>query len=307
MLGLLGLLGFGLALLITLLSLMLMREMRRPPRRTAAYAIARQIAADPGDLNLQYEEWTLERPDGAKLPVWEIPGQRSNGFEHEPLTAIFVHGWGHSRIDSLGRIQPFLPLVDRIVMYDLRGHGDSSGGLSRLGDDEHFDLLALIERLGGERFVLIGHSMGAVIAIHAALLECRGRNPESRIAGVIAYAPYCEFHVSLRGRLRVAGYPRRPITDLALAGLALTGIRPSNLRDQEIAEVKCPLLLIHGQDDIVTPIAHGRRLSSMCANVTLHEIAGANHTDAHVRDTQAHDAIVREFIATLGVEATVNA
>jgi 3-oxoadipate enol-lactonase len=307
MLGLLGLLGFGLALLITLLSVMLMREMRRPPRRTAAYAIARQLPADPGDLNLQYEEWILERPDGAKLPVWEIPGRRPNGIDQEPITAIFVHGWGHSRIDSLGRIQPFLSLVDRIAMYELRGHGDSSGGLSRLGDDEHFDLLALIERLGGERFVLIGHSMGAVVAIHAALHECRSGNTEARIAGVIAYAPYCEFHESLRGRLRVAGYPRRPITDLALAGLALTGIRPSNLNEREIAQVKCPLLIIHGQDDIVTPIAHGRRLSSNCANVTLHEIAGANHTDAHVRDADAHDAIVREFVTSLDVAATVSA
>jgi pimeloyl-ACP methyl ester carboxylesterase len=307
MLGLLGLLGFGLALLITLLSLMLMREMRRPPRRTAAYAIARQIPADPGDLNLQYQEWTLDLSDGARLPVWEIAGHRAHDFDHDPITAVFVHGWGHSRIDSLGRIQPFLPLVDRLVMYDLRGHGDSSGGLSRLADDEHLDLLALLERLGGERFLLIGHSMGAVIAIHAALQECRAGTPNPRVAGVIAYAPYCEFHESLRGRLRVAGYPRRPITDLALAGLALTGIRPSNLSEREIAEVNCPLLIIHGQDDIVTPIAHGRRLSAACENVTLHEIAGANHTDAHVRDTEGHDVIVREFIESLSVAAPLNA
>lgn len=304
MLGLLSLLAFGLALLIALLSAMLVREMRRPPRHTTAYAIKRGMAADPADLNLSHEEWTLERPDGARLPVWDIQGQGESVDDayssgSKPLTAVFIHGWGHSRIDALARIRSFLPMFDRLVLYDLRGHGDSTGALSNLGHGEHLDLLALLERLGDERFVLIGHSIGAVIAMHAA----RHRSRDGAIVGVIAYAPYCEFHESLQGRLRVAGYPRRPITDLALLALRLLGIQPCNLTETDVAEVKCPLLIIHGADDVVAPIAHGRRLSSCHPNAILHEIPGANHTDAHVLDAESHDAIVREFIWSLRSQA----
>src|SRR5688572_21902867 len=115
MIGLLSLLAFGLALLIMLLTAMLVREMRRPPRHTTAYAIRRGLATDPADMNLTYDEWDLERPDGAVLPVWDIQGQRSSSDGEflnppKPLTAVFVHGWGHSRIDALARIRPFLPL-----------------------------------------------------------------------------------------------------------------------------------------------------------------------------------------------------
>src|SRR5262245_51553247 len=178
MTGLLTLLGLAAALVLLLLTGMLVRHMRRPPRHTAGYALARGLAVDPGEHGLKFEDWVLERADGALLAVWEIRGQRSppiapNGStiagrrdrQGAALTAVLIHGWGHGRVDSLARVKPLLDLFDRIVIYDLRGHGDSIGSLSRLGQGEDADLLALLERLGDGHFVLIGHSMGAVIAI----------------------------------------------------------------------------------------------------------------------------------------------
>jgi len=236
--GLLMLLAIALVLLVTMLTAMLVREMRRPPRHTEAYAIARNMACDPGDLDLPFEQWSLDRPDGAILPVWEM-GEETR---QDSLTAVFVHGWGHSRIDSLARIEPFRSLVDRMVMYDLRGHGDSQHCLSRLGHDEHLDLLALLERLGDAKFLLIGHSMGAVIAMHAAIHARANHLPvATRIAGIIAYAPYCDFHTSLRGRLGVAGYPGRPITDLAMLVHRILGVVPSSLSEGELRALDVPL------------------------------------------------------------------
>src|SRR5262245_60928628 len=59
MLGLVTLLSIALVLLIALLSAMLAREMVRPPRHAVAYAIAHNMACDPGDLNLPFQSWQL--------------------------------------------------------------------------------------------------------------------------------------------------------------------------------------------------------------------------------------------------------
>ena len=287
MIGLLILFATALFALLALLTAMLAWEMRHPPRHTTAYAIARGLAADPGELNLAFETWTLDRPDGAKLAIWEIQSPKSK--IPDSLTAVFIHGWGHSRVDSLARIRPFDELCERIVMYDLRGHGETPGN-SRLGDGEADDLLALLERLGSGPFILIGHSMGAVIAIRAAIRQPRA------IAGVIAYGPYCQFHRSLIGRLRVSGYPARPISDLAMAVHRLMGVRPASVDPRELKSLATLLLVFHGSNDAVSPIEHGRRMAAGAQNASFVEVPAARHTDSHSIDAARHDLEVRDFI-----------
>jgi pimeloyl-ACP methyl ester carboxylesterase len=283
-----------------MLTLMLAWEMRHPPRHTAAYAIARNIAADPGELNLPFDSWPLDRPDGAQLPVWEIQNPESKG--QSSITAVFIHGWGHSRIDSLARIRPLDELCDRIVMYDLRGHGDSNG-TARLGDSEDADLSALLDRLGRGPFILVGHSMGAVIALKAAM--CARADPsECGIAGVIACAPYCEFHRSLIGRLRAAGFPTRPITDLALLVHRVFGVRPASLIETELHSLAVPVLVIHGTDDVVAPIDHGRRIAAAARDSALIEIPGARHADAHVEGEEQYNRAIRDFVARIATTAS---
>lgn len=299
--GLLLLFGAALGLLIALLTAMLAWEMTHPPRHTAGYAIARNMACNPDDLGLSFESWVLERPDGARLPVWDVQGGQQAGIgdpqstsDGPRPTAVFLHGWGHSRIDVLARIKPYHQLCDRMVFYDLRGHGDSEHCLSRLGDREPEDLLALLERINEDRVVLVGHSMGAVIAMRA--VTSAPREIRERIAGMIAYGPYCEFHRSLCGRLKIAGFPARPITDLALLLLRAIGIRPLSLREEDLRDWPTPLRVIHGDSDAVAPLEHARRIVEAAgAEAMLQVIPGAAHTDAHAIDDAQHEEIVGGF------------
>jgi pimeloyl-ACP methyl ester carboxylesterase len=299
MFGLLILFAFALVLLIALLTLMLAWEMRHPPRHTAAYAIARSMAADPGELNLPFDSWSLDRADGTQLLVWEIQNPESKA--PNSFTAVFIHGWGHSRIDSLARVKPLDELCDRIVMYDLRGHGESNG-TARLGDSEDTDLLALLDRLGQGPFILVGHSMGAVIALKAAM-AARADSSGSRIAGVIASAPYCEFHRSLIGRLCAAGFPTRPITDLALLVHRVCGVRPARLNDAELQSLAVPVLVIHGTDDAVAPVHHGERIVAAVPDCTMVEIPEARHADAHVVGAEHYNRAVQDFVARIAATA----
>lgn len=298
------LLGFALATIMLLVTAMLAWSMQRPPRHTAGWAIARGIPSDPGDLSLQFEEWQLDRPDGITLPVWEISRRceseagaacRSTAFPDE-LCVVFIHGWGHSRIDMLQRLAVFLPTADRFVLYDQRGHGDATG-LSRLGGRETDDLLALLDRLGEGRCVLVGHSMGAVVAIAAAIASQRSGIVD-KIAGIVAYGPYLQFHRSLIGRLRVAGLPGRPITDLALLALQMRGVRPRSLDVNCLAGLSCPLLVIHGRADEVSPVEDGRQVAKLAAAAELLELPNSSHVDAH-ESGQSHDMAIVAFFNRL--------
>lgn len=241
--GLLVLLLAGLVLAAAVLSGLMAAQVRRPARRSGGYAAARGLAVDPGERNMQFEEWRLERPDAARLPVWEIRSRQPTAVSRQPpLTAVLVHAWGESRIDALERIEPWRALCDRVVLYDLRGHGDAAGGASRLGHNEEADLLALLDRLGDGLFVLAGRGLGAVICLTAA---AGASGVRSCIVGVVIDGAYRDFHRWFRGRLASAGMPTRPLSDLAMLWLRLGGLR---FPDTEVAATAlgCPLLDLDG-------------------------------------------------------------
>ncbi|MHC4414110.1 MAG: alpha/beta fold hydrolase [Planctomycetota bacterium] len=305
LLGLATLLAVALVAAILVVSILIALDALRPPRHTAGYAVACGLAVDPAESGLDHDEWSLDLPGGVTLPVWEIggKGQRDEGTEgrwggsamdgRPPLTAVFVHDWGQSRIDMLAHLEPWDELCDRIVLYDLRGHGDAAGGGGRLGSCEDQDLLALLERLGAGSFILVGCGLGAGIAIAAAT---RTRPAGDRIVGVVAYGPHRDLGALLRGRLRTAGHPARPLADLARLWLFAGGIRPVRI-ERVAADLRRPLLVIHGTDDRLSPVGHAERLVDAAPDAVLHRVKGAGHLDARAVDPGAHDEAARRFVA----------
>ena len=298
LLGLLILLVVASILAVVVLSAIIARQAVRPPRHTAGYAVARGMAVDPDERGLEFEQWILELPDGARLPVWEVEGCRLSAIGCRPdtigplrvgsreptadsgepsLTAVFVHAWGESRIDTLARVEPWIELCDRLVFYDLRGHGDAEGATARLGDGDHEDLLALLERLGAGRFILVGCGLGAVIAIDAATAA-----PACTIAGVVAESPYCDFHAWLRSRLRARDLPTRPFTDLALLWLRLRGIRPAGAMGGA-QRLQCPLLVVCRDDDALCSLDDAGQVADMADRGELCRVKDAGELDEPIR------------------------
>ncbi len=95
-------------------------------------------------------------------------------------TLVFVHGWCCNRTMYSNQIPAFNTKY-RVVGLDLGGHGGS--GTAR--EDWNLDILAgdvaaVIEKLDLTRVIIIGHSMGGPVAVHAA-----AKAPD-RVVGVIA-------------------------------------------------------------------------------------------------------------------------
>jgi 3-oxoadipate enol-lactonase len=93
--------------------------------------------------------------------------------EHGSGTRPFVllHGFTGSRRDFAPRVAE-LAALGRVVLPDLRGHGESTNTGDTNGytfDQLARDLLGFLDALGIERCDLLGHSMGGMIALRAAL------------------------------------------------------------------------------------------------------------------------------------------
>ncbi|MBW8483735.1 alpha/beta fold hydrolase [Actinomadura parmotrematis] len=103
--------------------------------------------ADLGEVRLFY---TDDAPDAA-------PGAPS------PDPVLLVHGYGADSADWSFHI-PALAERRRVIAPDLRGHGRSSAPATGYRTaDFTADLVALLDRLGVERVVAIGHSLGTLV------------------------------------------------------------------------------------------------------------------------------------------------
>lgn len=271
LLGLLPLLSIGAVSAWTLMVVMTARRLARPPRRGYGSQLARNLPGDPSELPdpLVFEQWTLA--DGS--PVWDITGKSPTG----PVI-IFTHGWGHARHNILERIESVSSIASRVLAWDLPGHGESPLRRCLLGASEHEQLSELIDKAKAENpsgIVLWGWSMGAGISIESAL--------ERDVSGVIAESAYAVPVTPARNVLSLARLPHR---FTLLPALWLLGSRRSKGiswngfdRVDLASRIGCPLLVLHGSEDEVSPIEDGRAIASSTPAATLREIQGGHHRD----------------------------
>ena len=182
----------------------------------------------PGLVGVTFEG-TLER-DGHRIVYKEI------GPADAPVTVVFIHGFTLAA-DSFFMETDFLrdnyPQVKSLLM-DLRGHGETGEmpadtlTIEDCGDD----ILELIrKRSPHSRIILVGHSMGGLIALNAI------RKGLEDVAGLVLIATSIE-SLSSQGIPHVLA---SPLADTAQDAVELAPAAAQKLRDV-ISTVLAPAL-----------------------------------------------------------------
>ncbi len=96
------------------------------------------------------------------------------------VAVVLIHCWSCDRTYWRAQVEPLMATY-KVVSLDLAGHGTSGvereeWTLASFGAD----VAAVAEALGLERVILVGHSMGAPVALEAALLLA------GKVLGVVA-------------------------------------------------------------------------------------------------------------------------
>lgn len=210
------------------------------------------------------------------------------------------------------RQSPLLAATHRVTAYDRPGFGQSqwleAWPLDYL-DQDVADLIALLDALEIDRAALVGHSDGAAIALLAA-----ARHPQ-RVAGVLAESPHVAVEVP-RCPDAVAAF----VAELEQSPPLLAALERNHAgrgrqvvqrwhdrwRDPlfwtwdvsaELAQVRCPVRVVHGADDPYFSAAH----SAMIAQRTRGELIvlpGLGHSP-HIEAPEQFAPLMHSFLMSL--------
>jgi pimeloyl-ACP methyl ester carboxylesterase len=129
----------------------------------------------------------VELASGLRVRTIECPPALGGGTGILPaLPSVFIHGWGVSSYTFHRNLRPVADAGVPVWAFDLKGHGYSEKPTSAAEytmDALGRHVIEVLDTLGLERVLLVGHSMGGGIAVRAATLA-----PE-RVAGMVLLAP----------------------------------------------------------------------------------------------------------------------
>ena len=288
MIGLLLLLIIAAAILLIGLSGVCAHTARMPPRRAAGWALAHSEPVSPEDKDIPYTEWTLERPDGARVCIWDVPGK-----DPDAPPMVMLHGWSRSKLTWLVRLDWWQARSSRLLIPDLRGHGDSTPDGSTLGQQDAEDIVAILERAEIKEVVLVGRSLGSVVAIFSAAL-LQKIDPQS-VLGVIAVSPYERLAHTIRARLKQRSLPTVPIVFLGMLFLKIRGMNDPSTRNAA-KKLSCPLLVIQGDSDPISNPADAERITNAAEHGELVMVEGAGHGDHWDLEKERLDNAVESFL-----------
>lgn len=214
----------------------------------------------PAVLGLDYEEVSFNATDDTRLSGWLLPG------EPEAPVVLFCMGNAGNIADRLETLQLLHGLGVAVFIFNYRGYGLSEGRASEAGlYHDVAGALAFLRKRGwpAQRTVLFGRSLGAAVALEAALHE-----PQ---AGLIMESAFTS--IAAMGRYHY------PLVNLMLGWII--DAEYNNLA--KIAQLRNPLLVIHGRGDTICPPAMAEELYARApGNKQMLWIAGADHNNGFV-------------------------
>lgn len=238
-----------------------------------------RVYVTPAQLGVQAEEHWIESEDGARLHALWLPVP-----EGVPLrgTVLHVHGNGANLTNHLPLVA-WLPAAGfQVLTFDYRGYGRSEGSPSIDGvvADTHHALAWLRGRIrnqpqaAGRGIVVIGQSLGGATAIRAVATD---PDDVRLLIADSAFASYRGITADIAERLGA------PLSWLVRANAVLLPGRRSDPVDAA-AQLRVPLLLIHGTADGVIPYHHGEELYEAAPTPKgFVRIDGGQHIDALMR------------------------
>jgi fermentation-respiration switch protein FrsA (DUF1100 family) len=201
------------------------------------------------------EERVLETPDGQRVIAWY--GKAKAG---QP-TILYFHGNAGSLETRNERIRKYMARGLGVFMMTYRGFGGSSGHPSEAANvaDAMLAFNTLTDAGVDPLDVIVyGESLGTGVAVQVA--------GEKRVAGLVLDAPYTSMV-----DLAALHHPLIP-------GRWFMTDRYETRR--HIAKISAPLLVLHGEEDVIVPVEMGREVFARAPEPkTLKTFAGAGHDD----------------------------
>lgn len=227
---------------------------------------------------------------------------------------VLIHGAGGS-----GEQWPFqlrrLPGA-RVYAVDLPGHGKSDGEPEKSIEEYAARVREWMDRVGVEKACVVGHSMGAAIALMLALQAAE------RVEHLVLLGAAARFPVNpiLLDKLRVPVLAQQGINMIVNWSFAkgsaahlrtkyfnqLTANKPGVLYGdfascakfdlgKRVDEIRRPVLVLSGEEDTMVPANSGRELAASLLRGKLQLLRGCGHMLMQERPVEIAQSIEKEL------------
>ncbi|RYD32929.1 MAG: alpha/beta fold hydrolase [Verrucomicrobiaceae bacterium] len=264
------------------------------PRRPAVEPWMTRILENPGQSGLRLRHFNVTTRDGYQLqalmadptakagatargrPIVKAlkaaglagsaSGSGSGTDDPEPRgTVILLHGMSTRKENMLPVAERFAAAGFRCILYDSRGHGDSSGVHVTYGTYETEDLRRVLleaKKMAGLRGLgpvgLFGYSLGGAVA-----LQAQPGLPE--VKAVCSVSAFAELSPVVSGQAENLwnGIASRLLPVVRFETWLQAGFDPFSVSPlASAAQVTCPVLLVHGLKDNLVPVQQARNLAA---------------------------------------------
>jgi len=225
-------------------------------------------------------------------------------------TLLLIHGFGGTPESDFGAQLPVLRSHFRVIAPHLHGYGRSthrnSYKLSFYRDDAN-DLVTLLDALNIKKALVLGFSDGGIVGLLMAALHDQrvlalavmGAQPEINTQNVAAIRHWlvetplsedwqkelAKLHGEPYWRSLPGMYVEGQEKLVAGGGVIITG--------EELASIRCPVLIMHGKRDRVVPADYAYMISERIPNAQV-LLFDAGHA-AHLRCEKEYTSAIMEF------------
>ncbi|MEV0188265.1 alpha/beta hydrolase [Kitasatospora purpeofusca] len=256
----------------------------------------------------------LQLPDKGTQLHYEVHG------DDGPWLVLVSGLGGHGAFWS-AQVEHFSK-THRVVIFDHRGHGASTGGDERSGVSQcSEDLGALIEELGAERIRLVGHSMGGMIVqrfvlthpekVEALVISGSGARLDVRARLLMEFRRKVllelgrEDFCRLQTIISVGEFPPETNEDMVIAmeAVTLSRLPPSDLisarissitefdSSSDLPKVTTPTLILSSRDDHTAPPAGGEDLHRLIPLSQYKLVSSGGHFFPRVNPTECNELL----------------
>ena len=271
-----------------------------------------RIPLDPpaSAIAATHEDVTFNSRDGLVLKGWWF---QVDGADR---AAVIVHGRGRNRVNSdfmeAGIAKLLLVHGYSVLLFDLRGHGESGGTRYTLGIEEPRDILAAIDlaasraEIDRNRVALIGESLGG----GSALMTVKA---DPSIGPVVTDSAFADANtVVSESATKYTNLPPWFTPGIVLMSRLFLGLDISQVTPSKVvaAHPERAFLFIQCTDDTTVLLHHGMDLKAASRNprTELWVVPGCEHVKAYATHPAEWAQHVLEFLGReLGTDKPVTA
>jgi len=225
----------------------------------------------PEHHGIEYQIESFEASDGTILNAWFLPAK-----DKVKATVLFLHG-NAENISTHFRSIMWMPAKGfNVLALDYRGYGASEGKPSLKGVQLDIDAamrsLLAHEGVDPDRIVILGQSLGGALAIHYVAHSVYKNN----IRALIIDSAFYDYRQIAKEKFN-ASFITWPFQWLPWLTIE-NGYSPA----ASVAAISpIPLLLMHGEQDVVVPQHHSQQLYEQAGKPKeLWLVAGPGHTQS---------------------------